>query len=408
MDEDSIEYYFNSIKDFYADNKELLIETNITKYIRFLKRYSNEYVSNNQELSQAAYRLIDSTLFLENSTLILSHLINLALSTTLDDTHLWIVYGLLYYIGKEDPRWMNFIVIKASSSSSSHCYMHNPLLSKLLSEMQSFKGGYQCMSLTLQFLYEMYKVTKASQIDLESTLSFQSINFLFQLVESTTEDSQEAFNYQFINVLLVLNEQYMMNTDVENKVLNVLSTRLRTSPIFAQNLIFMLNRSSEDECTQVLILKLLYGIFTRSDLFDFFYINDLHVLIDIILRELDSLDDNKTRLCNSYLRVLEPLLTNTPLKQQKSFYKKHEIHQVLCSLITPYLHRTVKTSTRKLVKEILEKWWETICNKPVAPLLGIHVKHAIIESGINQQQRNHNNAVIMSEPPSDSEDLKMG
>jgi hypothetical protein len=47
----------------------------------------------------------------------------------------------------------------------------------------------------------------------------------------------------------------------------------------------------DDACVQMLILKLLYLIFTTEELFEFFYTNDLCVLVDIVLRELCDLGD---------------------------------------------------------------------------------------------------------------------
>lgn len=43
----------------------------------------------------------------------------------------------------------------------------------------------------------------------------------------------------------------------------------------------------------MLILKLLYGIFTTPTLYEYFYTNDLYVLVDITLRELCDLGDTK-------------------------------------------------------------------------------------------------------------------
>jgi hypothetical protein len=64
--------------------------------------------------------------------------------------------------------------------------------------------------------------------------------------------------------------------------------------------------------------------------------------------------------------------------------------------MTPCLYKPVKNSTQKLVKEILDDWWEVICSKPVAPILGVHVKHAIVGSSTTADE----NAVIMSAPAS--------
>lgn len=142
------------------------------------------------------------------------------------------------------------------------------------------------------------------------------INLLFDTVESTVSDEDETFNYDIIRLVLVLNEQFMMAPVIDkqsqqpNVVLNVLKDRIGTTNTFSANLIFMLNRSGnecirrqvgirthtlaiDDACTKLLILKLLYGIFTHPKLYEYFYTNDLYVLVDIILREMCNLGEEE-------------------------------------------------------------------------------------------------------------------
>ncbi|CAJ0754299.1 9233_t:CDS:2, partial [Entrophospora sp. SA101] len=75
-----------------------------------------------------------------------------------------------------------------------------------------------------------------------------------------------------------------------NTVIRVLSKRIGTSETFGENIIFMLNRSVKPHI-QMLILKLLYEIFTTPETFEYFYTNDLRVLIDVFIRELYDLPD---------------------------------------------------------------------------------------------------------------------
>jgi hypothetical protein len=49
----------------------------------------------------------------------------------------------------------------------------------------------------------------------------------------------------------------------------------------------------DDSCVQLLILKLLYCIFTEPKLYEYFYTNDLYVLVDVILREVCDLGDDR-------------------------------------------------------------------------------------------------------------------
>ncbi|KAF9431375.1 hypothetical protein BGZ76_000384 [Entomortierella beljakovae] len=80
----------------------------------------------------------------------------------------------------------------------------------------------------------------------------------------------------------------------------------------------------------MLILKLLYVLFTSPSLYDFFYTNDLHVLVDVVIRELWDLPEEEESLRHAYLRVLGPLLANTQLKN--ATYKRAELVRLLRDL----------------------------------------------------------------------------
>lgn len=49
--------------------------------------------------------------------------------------------------------------------------------------------------------------------------------------------------------------------------------------------------SPEDLCTSLLILKILYLLFSTSSTSEYFYTNDLRVLVDVFIRELLDLPE---------------------------------------------------------------------------------------------------------------------
>ena len=49
---------------------------------------------------------------------------------------------------------------------------------------------------------------------------------------------------------------------------------------------------------QLLILKILYLIFTTKGTSEYFYTNDLCVLVDVFLRELAGLDEESDVVCH--------------------------------------------------------------------------------------------------------------
>ena len=140
-------------------------------------------------------------------------------------------------------------------------------------------------------------------------------------------------------------------SSITNRVIKVLSQHGHDYKSFGENLILLLNRESETSL-QFLILKVLYLLFTTESTAEYFYTNDLHVLVDIIIRNLLDLPrpslspsimlnsethdakptaDPIASLRHTYLRVLHPLVTNTQLRHPP-YYKRDELRRMLSIL----------------------------------------------------------------------------
>ena len=139
------------------------------------------------------------------------------------------------------------------------------------------------------------------------------------------------------------------STPLTNKVMKILSTQGSAYKTFGENIILLLNRESETSL-QLLILKLLYLLFTTPPTYEYFYTNDLHVLLDIILRNLLDLPPSSTALRHTYLRVLYPLLAHTQLKQPPH-YKRNELVRLLSLLAEDDNHHfgAADETTKRLV-----------------------------------------------------------
>ena len=64
-------------------------------------------------------------------------------------------------------------------------------------------------------------------------------------------------------------------------------------------LIGALGRAPEDLVMQLLILKMLYILFNTKGLSEYFYTNDLCVLVDVFLREIVDLDEDSESVRHS-------------------------------------------------------------------------------------------------------------
>lgn len=132
-----------------------------------------------------------------------------------------------------------------------------------------------------------------------------------------------------------------------------------TYKTFGCNLILLLNRESETSL-QLLILKVLYLIFGSTQTAEYFYTNDLHVLVDVILRNLMDLPSDSpaaNALRHTYLRVLHPILTHSQISKPP-FYKQDDISQILHLLVTSGNHfAPVDETTQRLVKRCAAVPW---------------------------------------------------
>lgn len=122
---------------------------------------------------------------------------------------------------------------------------------------------------------------------------------------------------------------------------------------------------------QLLVLKLLYLLFRTEGMSEYFYTNDLCVLVDVFLREIGNIDEdnesvrsvsplgclvlNSLQLRHTYLRVLHPLLTKTQLRSMP--YKRAQIVHTLESLIENESIRDIDPTTKRLVQRCLSGEW---------------------------------------------------
>lgn len=141
-----------------------------------------------------------------------------------------------------------------------------------------------------------------------------------------------------------------------NRVIKTLSRWHASYRTFGENIILLLNRETETSL-QLLILKLLYLLFTTPSTYEYFYTNDLRVLLDVILRNLLDLPNELISLRHTYLRVLYPLLAHTQLCAPP-WYKKKEVVKVLRVLKGNHAHwEPVDETTVRLVDRVERVEW---------------------------------------------------
>ncbi|KAF4458881.1 hypothetical protein FALBO_14374 [Fusarium albosuccineum] len=229
--------------------------------------------------------------------------------------------------------------------------------------------------LLLQLMYEMSRMERLHIDDL-TVVDDAFVQYLFSLIEEVSDDVHDPYHYPTIRVLLVLNEQYMLastdttadpsspTTPLTNRIVKCLSLHGPSFRTFGENIILLLNRETETSL-QLLILKLLYLLFTNKATYEYFYTNDLRVLLDVIIRNLMDLPDEKMSLRHTYLRVLYPLLAHTQLSQPPH-YKQDEILRVLNILRGSHnVHfAPADETTLRLVDRVSKVKWVADADQP--------------------------------------------
>ncbi|XP_044715503.1 LDB17 protein [Hirsutella rhossiliensis] len=278
------------------------------------------------DVTSCAHMLLESQLFDANKDYIRTQIIHSLLQED-DAGPLHAIACLLFLDGRHDESAFPRMVDEACFSRlleliNAHRADNDPRLHRLL----------------LQLMYEMSRIERLKVDDL-MLVDDGFIHHLFGAIEGMSDDVQDPYHYPTIRVLLVLNEQYMLaSTDsaaddgprpaqLTNRIVKCLSLHGPLFRTFGENIILLLNRETETSL-QLLILKLLYLLFTTKTTYEYFYTNDLQVLLDVIIRNLMDLPDEKMSLRHTYLRVMYPLLAHTQLNQSPH-YKRDEVLRVL-------------------------------------------------------------------------------
>lgn len=396
MDGFGIVYLIENAQEFWSELEDILkipenaslslLDSTLKRSLTFCASHHEQYLQSPLQLEHACGMIFDSELFAFHSERMCEILTD-EVAVNTDPHAQFMLYSVLLYHGRSSPSFFR---------SHKHWQQLIPLLmDHILVDMDpdiedTFSGlattsgpstGWRGLaipiearlrSLSVRLLYEVCRSSKMTIGDLK-VFDDHFLDKLFDLVEQTRSMHDETFNYSVIKLIIAINEQFMvaeLSTKPQshnhlsnaahsnNRVLHVLIRRHGTSQTFGENLIFMLNRAGrtpEDLVMQLLVLKMLYILFNTKGLSEYFYTNDLCVLVDVFLREIVDLDEESESLRHTYLRVLHPLLTKTQLRSLP--YKRTQIVRALESLIANQEIREVSSTTKRLVERCLNGEW---------------------------------------------------
>lgn len=334
-----------------------LIDNALRSYLNVTTSYKSEYLQTDYNIAKCTYRLLQGDLFCAHKDYVRRQLIYCLLQED-DNPTLHLVAAFLLFDGRAHENDSTFADM-----------MEEGAFPRLVSLIQapSVREDAQLHRMLMELMYESSRIQRLKWEDFMA-VDDAFILYLLEIIEGVSDDVQDPYHYPVIRILLVLNEQYLVESTAQqndgrspitNRVIKALSTHGMTYKTFGCNLILLLNRESET-ILQLLILKALYLIFGNPQTAEYFYTNDLHVLVDVILRNLIDLpsDSSATNaLRHTYLRVLHPILTYSQISKPP-YYKRDDILRLLHLLVTSGNHfAPVDETTKRLVTRCTSVPW---------------------------------------------------
>lgn len=373
-------YTVDSADQFWAELAEIAdgnyysasnLDQALSVYLRFASLYTDKYLVEDQDLAKCAILLLHSRIFSSNRGYARRKLIHVLANDDFDESNFVaqkiLVGGVLLVDGRAHSSTLEMMQEEAATSSVVQTLWRDRYTNARLHR------------LFLELLYEMCRVQRIH--DLEK-IRPEFIDFLFEAIETSyvSSESSDPYNTAALMAICALNEQYM----IAGLVSGAVSTATSTSPTttnqvfeclcrgsdkyktFGENLVFTFNRGA-DNCLQLMMLKLLYLIFTTPQTYNYFYVNDVKVLVDVFLRELDNLAREDEMLRNAYLRVLGPMLSNTSNLAGEQ-YKRADLVRLLECLVYPVGPALITETTQRLAYRCLKTEWLEHESPEISPI----------------------------------------
>lgn len=318
--------------------------------VNFLKVSTDkykEYINSDKDIYRISLMLTESQIFQNHKDFCISKLLSLLNIDLLELNMKFIISYVLLFETKKDLnsveiilKYQGFTVIYntlytqfaylSKYGENNDIYGANPSMGKELTDIDIciIDEMKQISTVLMDIMFQIFKFCKCSIANVQLMDDF-FVHFLITSIRSDTLD--DLFNNAEFKLLLALNEQYMMfNKDysIENKVLKYLINN-SVNKNFTELLLLKFNRT-KDATLQIMMSKILYLILSNTSNHiaeGFFYLNDLNVFVDVLIRELQDISDQDEVLRNTFLRVLIPLLKNTELS--KTHYRKEELIRLL-------------------------------------------------------------------------------
>ncbi|SCU81333.1 LAME_0B06568g1_1 [Lachancea meyersii CBS 8951] len=356
---------------------EMSVNSALVKYVKHAADNYHSCVHSERGLYRLGLTFTESLMFRSNQGFSISKLLSLLSVDMLEYNLKFIVSYIMLCAAKGDSsvlelllKFQGFTVIY-NNLYNTFAYLNQYGEDKVMNSKSDASSGasdiewdiihnlQQVSTILMDILFQVFKYSKCDISNITLVDDF-FVYYLMSTIQAETTD--DNFNNAKFKLLLALNEQYMIFSyqyELENRVYNYLADH-SVSKNFVELLLLKFNRAT-NRSLQIMLCKMIYLILTvdKNSAEDFFYQNDLHVIVDVLIRELTNIPEDEELIRNTFLRVLLPLLSNTELAKTK--YRRSDLAGVLeylssldniCSSVVQPVQKTTVRLAQKCLQQV--------------------------------------------------------
>ena len=339
-------------KERNFSGESAVVNAKLVKYLKFATDSYRDFINSDRDLYRMALILVESPVFTESKDFCLSKLLSLLNIDLLSMSMKFLIAYILLVEAKKDLHSLEKMMeyqgfnVFYNTVYTQFAYLDkygdqdrylDPEEARRINgramefteeELLIIEGMKEISTVLLDLLFQIFKFCKCTVANVRVVDDF-FVHFLMSSIRSDT--TSDLFSNSEFKVLVALNEQYMMfqrEPNMENKVYKyLLDTTL--SKNFVELLFLQFNRLNNPSL-QIMICKVVYLVVNTDESsvsMNFFYLNDLKVFVDVLIRQLRNFSEEEEVLRHTFLHVLRPLLKNTELA--KIQYRKEDLRDLL-------------------------------------------------------------------------------
>ncbi|AGO11844.1 AaceriADR075Wp [[Ashbya] aceris (nom. inval.)] len=333
--------YLESLLDATDCTSEAQVNSALVAYVKTASERYGDYLVDDRDFYRVALLLLSAPLYERNKAFCISKMLSLLSIDLLEMSMKFVISYILLCECKADSSSLDYVLdyqgftVIYNKLYEHFAYLHrysNDEESKLEANITELDEeiNEELRKISTVLLDLLFQILKYSKCELGNLQQVDDFFVYYMMVSLRSDTVEDMYNNAKFRLLLALNEQYIISNHkagLENKVYAYLMNHT-VSKQFMELLLLQFNRTI-DKSLQIMMCKIIYLILTSRDdiAMNYFYLNDLHVVTDVLIRNLTNISEDEEVLRNTFLRILDLILRKTEWTQ--THYREQELLELL-------------------------------------------------------------------------------